>query len=183
MSTWLHWQADLLEAANLPNTRLNRSFLTAWERSEPTTCHRNPLWISHKERGSTNCRRDSITGKHAQNYLSIGSAKAAFAAQLHSGAFGNLLNAFHSGNPYSLHDVAADLVAIDLDYWPARKFAAQYANGQNPPAGTLNAPQALAGWQSLRRSINRGMPQTLDHAQRVNGQTLRTLSRARKVRV
>lgn len=47
--------------------------------------------------------------------------------------------------------------------------------------GTLDAPQALKGWQALRKSINKGMPATLAHSQRVNKATLRTLRRARKV--
>ena len=52
-----------------------------------------------------------------------------------------------------------------------------------PPSQNLKAPHALGGWKQLRKSINHGMPDTLAHSQHVNAATLRTLHRARKVRI
>lgn len=50
-------------------------------------------------------------------------------------------------------------------------------------SGSISAPHALKGWQALRKSINRGMPDTLSHSQRLSRATLRTLHRARKVKL
>ncbi len=58
--------------------------------------------------------------------------------------------------------------------------------GAIPPApvpGVLVAPDALKGWKALRKSINKGMPETLNRAQRVNRETLRIIGKIRKVKV
>ncbi len=72
-----------------------------------------------------------------------------------------------------------------LHHGPSIVF--KYA-GAAPSSGTgtgpnINAPQALGGWKALRKSVNKGMPGALDYSQHVTARTLRTLSRARKVRL
>lgn len=52
-----------------------------------------------------------------------------------------------------------------------------------PPGPGLDATQALKGWKALRKSVNKGMPQALNYAQRGNHAALRSLSRARKVKL
>lgn len=53
-----------------------------------------------------------------------------------------------------------------------------------PPAGPgLNAVQALSGWKALRKSINRGMPDAIRYSQRGTRAALRSLTRARKVKL
>jgi hypothetical protein len=53
-----------------------------------------------------------------------------------------------------------------------------------PPSGpNPNAPQALKGWKAIRKAVNRGMPSALTYSQRHTSAALRTLHRARKVRL
>lgn len=183
MSTWEGWQADLLAEADVPDTGQNRSFLTAWQKSQPTQCYRNPVVISHKQPGSTNCRKLPGGTKHAQNYLSLKSGKEAFGLQLNSGSYPWLLKALQSGDPYSIHGDVATVTAQDLTHWGSPKFAETYESRQNGPTGTLSAPHALGGWKSLRKSVNKGMPDAITYAKRQNTAALRSLSRARRVKV
>ncbi len=178
---WPTWAHDLLAAADLPTTRLNQSFLTAWGKSQPTNCRRNPLVISHHEPGSTACRKLPGGSNVAQNYLSITSATDAFAAQIK--AYEWLTKALESGDPYSMTGDAATAVAQNLSAWGSPGFAHSYTTATTTTGGILNAPQALKGWGDLRKSINRGMPKTLAHAQHVNKATLRSLRRSRKVKL
>lgn len=52
-----------------------------------------------------------------------------------------------------------------------------------PPPPTLKAPHALGGWKALRKSVNRGMPDALHYSQGLNTAALRSLARARRVRL
>jgi len=183
VSVWTGWQSDLLDQANVPDSRLNRSFLTAWQKSQPTNCRRNPLFISHKEPGSTNCRKSTTVNLTAQNYDSLNAGKRAFAAQLHSGKYPHLLAALKSGDPYKLTGTDAGDVGADLAAWGSERFAQQFVKRQTQPSGTLDAPQAMKGWQSIRKAVNRGMPAALGNAEHVTAASLRTLHRARKVRL
>jgi hypothetical protein len=59
----------------------------------------------------------------------------------------------------------------------------KYAGKVPSTKPAITTPQALKGWQSLRKSINRGMPSALDYSQHRTTAALRELRRARKVRV
>lgn len=50
-------------------------------------------------------------------------------------------------------------------------------------ASSLKAPQALKGWQALRKSVNKSMPSALRSSRKASTSALRSLSRARKVRL
>lgn len=56
------------------------------------------------------------------------------------------------------------------------------STGQPPPQ-TLNSPHALSGWKAIQKSINKELPTTLHLARKVNAATLRTINRARKVKL
>ena len=61
-----------------------------------------------------------------------------------------------------------------------------YAGTTNPDAPTgpgVNAPQALKGWKAIRKGWNTTLPHSISYMQRNNKAALRSLSRARKVRL
>jgi hypothetical protein len=51
------------------------------------------------------------------------------------------------------------------------------------PGGPIKAPKAHGGWTDVRKSVNRHMPAGLRRSQRKTRAALRTLSRARRVRL
>ena len=60
----------------------------------------------------------------------------------------------------------------------------QYQQQQQQTGGQgFKATQALHGWKALRKAVNRKMPEALDYSQHVTAAALRTLHRARKVRL
>lgn len=187
MSVWPGWQGDILDAANLPNNQPARNFLADWHTHQGGNCQDNPLMASRKASGSTDC----VTlpgGHHAQNYTSPNQAASTTAAQLTSGNYPHLLEAFKAETwwqPGFAPDIYADLVT-----WGATRFAAWYKNffGANfgsggPPSRNISAPAALGGWKAIRKTVNRDMPQVLNDSQRKRRAALRHLSRARKVRL
>lgn len=186
MATWAGWQGDLIAAANLPDTSDVHTFLNDWGDSEKTGCTNNPVVISRVTATSTKCKQLTTT-RTAQNYPSSAVGAAAFAAQLGSGNFPALAAALRSGHPYqvpSQHDVIGDLIT-----WGAVTFAYELQQNYGPPqgggggGGGPNAPRAHKGWRSMRQSFNHKMPASLHASQRSGRAALRTLQRARKVRL
>jgi len=185
VATWQGWQTDLLKAAGLPTSADNRTFLTDWGAAEKTNCTNNPVVISFKARGSTNCKPLTNT-RTAQNYQNHGQAGSAFSNQLHSGNFPHLLGALRDGTPFSVpspHDVIADLIV-----WGAVNYAFQleqnYGPGQPPPpsgGGGVHDSHALNGWNDLRHVVNHDMRPALLYSQRTTAAALRRLGHARKV--
>ncbi len=183
MSVWKGWQADFLtHTKGVPNTTHNRRFLTEWHDHAETNCRNNPIDLSAVFSFSKNCHALGGRNPQAQSYPTHPDAVAAFYTQVRDGNYPHLLHALASGNPYALDHDAVVALAGDLGEWGSGTFSSWYEDQQTQPVLTLKAPQALAGWKALRKSVNRGMPNALAHSHRVNKGTLRTLHRARKVR-
>lgn len=182
MTTWSGWDADFLAAASLPNTAGNRRFLDSWAaNANSPNCGNNPIDLTHKEPGSSNCGGTNLAGDHVQRYTSHTWARTAFNTQIHSASYADLLAALRSGNPYAIKSPGP--VSTDLGTWGSTNFANVYlADAQSGPPGTIKAPHALSGWKALRKSVNQGMPRALNQSQKARHAALRSLSRAHKVR-
>ena len=55
-------------------------------------------------------------------------------------------------------------------------------SGGGPTDTTVKSPHAQEGWQDMQKSLSRKLPAALNHSGKLHTATLRTLSRARKVR-
>jgi len=187
MAAWSGWITDLLAAAKLPYTQGNQTWMGDWHNSADSNCKNNPVDISRGATGATNCHK--LTGtRTAKNYRSHGSAQTAFNGQLRSGNFPHLLAALKSGDPYGVAKPAD--VITDLEKWGSLTFAFELTqnygppHGQPPPpSGNIKAPQVHTGWRDLQHSFNSHMRQELDQAHRTTNAALRTLQKARKVRL
>lgn len=187
MATWSGWIQQFLSAAGLPNTDGNRTFLSDWAAHADSSCKNNPIDLSRSMSGSSNCHTLTSTRK-AQNYTSHTQAANAFKAELDSGTFGQLLAGFKSGDPFTiakLPDVLGDLLT-----WGSSQFESYLENefgvtpsGSGLGGGNASSPKAHHGWQDLRRSLNHNMPGALRASQRNTAAALRSLSKARKVRL
>ena len=184
MAAWAGWEAEFLKAAGLPLTTSNEAFLNQWNTYDNTNCRNNPIDLSRRMPGSTSCA-GLPSGRQARNYTSHAQAASAFAAQLKSGAFPNLLAALRSGQPYEVKDPAK--VAQDLGKWGSGIFQQAYMNSVTTTSSgggsSPNAPRAHGGWQDLRHSINRKMPRALNGAASLNQAALRAVSRGHKVKL
>lgn len=183
MGAWSGWQDDLRKAAGLPDTPDNSTFLADWHASADSNCGNNPVDISYKSRGSSNCKR-LTSARTAQKYPSHSAAAQAFGSELHSGTFPHLLAALHSGNPYDVpspHDVIADLIK-----WGSETFAFELQQNYGPPhgggGGGVNAPHLHKGWNDFRHTVNKRLPATVHSIAKYNRAALQNLSHARRVR-
>jgi hypothetical protein len=183
MSVWAGWQHQLLNAAGVPTGGDNDAFMTDWHQHATTNCTNNPVDISRNISGASACKLTSNPNRRARNYASHDQAAGQFNAQLRSGSFPHLLAALESGSPYN--PTGSDKVGADLIAWGSAKFAAAYGAEINAQigGGVLRGPHALGGWKALRKSINKGMPEALGYSQHVTTRTLRSLAKARKVRL
>jgi hypothetical protein len=101
VSTWAGWEADLLTHAGIPNTANNRRFLDDWHSHAETNCKNNPIDLSVRSAGATNCHTLPAVTARAQNYSTTGNAVHAFDVQIHQNAYQHLLAALLTGNPYT----------------------------------------------------------------------------------
>lgn len=65
---------------------------------------------------------------------------------------------------------------------PTWVFVAPASSGGGGPQ-TPNAPHALGGWKAIRHAINKALPEALNASQKSRRAALRSLSKARKVRL
>ena len=56
-------------------------------------------------------------------------------------------------------------------------------SGGGSGSQTVNAPRALKGWKAVRKAWNRKLPATINYATHGNDAALRSLHKARKVRL
>jgi hypothetical protein len=59
----------------------------------------------------------------------------------------------------------------------------EFAGKPPGPGGPIKAPKAHGGWSDVRKSVNHRMPKSLRHSQRKTRAALRSLQRARRVRL
>jgi hypothetical protein len=66
-------------------------------------------------------------------------------------------------------------------------FAYSGKTKPQPPSGggpqNINAPKALHGWKSLRKSVNKSWPKALNYMEHGNNAALRSLGRSPKVKL
>jgi hypothetical protein len=147
--TWSGWVKDFIGGLGIPDTAADFDFLAQWSASDAGGCNNNPVLASHKEAGSTNCQRLNSLNT-AQAYDSHADAIAATKAQLNSGAYPNLHDALHSGDPYGYPNPNG--VALDLQKWGTTGASQWYADKTGAGQGVGGTPstghvtQAWSRW-------------------------------------
>ncbi len=182
MSVWSGWQADLLTHAGLPNTSSNRQFLSDWHSHAQTNCHDNPIDLSVKSAGSSNCHTLPGINARAQNYSTTGNAVHAFTVQIHQAAYAHLLAALKTGNPFTASGTG--LASQDLTKWGSQGFAQWYFNqtANAPGRGGGYKPTSTKAWGSVQKSVNHGLPTMLRRVGALNKATATELRKRRRVR-
>lgn len=183
MSVWTGWQADLLNAAGFPNSAANRTFLSAWHQHATSNCTRNPVDIS-KQTGSWTACKHLDAGRTANNYGNQKSAEDAFKGQVFGSEYLSLNEGFFNS---SLDASDADPgVIAEIRVWGSAAFAdflQKQAAGAGGGGAGVNAPGIHKGWSELRKSISPGLTGAVREASKMSTASLRSLSRARKVRL
>lgn len=188
MTIWTGWEDQFLAAAGVKQTAANRRFLDDWHTHAQTNCTNNPVDLSAKEPGSSNCGALLPGPGPAQRYAAHTDAARAFATQIHRASAKPILDALKTGNPYTVSNPAD--VGAALTTWGSQTFERPYLNETvgppgkpppKPPPRQLKAPQALGGWKDLQRTVNHHMPDTLRESARNRDRALRQVARARKV--
>jgi hypothetical protein len=178
--TWNGWQNSLIVDAQIPITDANKNLLGMMNSFAPQTCLNNPVGISHTAQGTTNCTKVTVT-RYAQNYTSHSQAVSAFTAQLKSGNYPNLLDAFNSGDPFGVSN--PDKVAADLVNWETGVGDA-YLSAVGESSAAVGTPAGVhKGWADVRRTINHNAPASLDKSDKAIAAALRHLNHARKVKL
>ena len=186
MSVWGGWEADLLTHSGIPNTANNRRFLDDWHSHAETNCRRNPVDLSVKSAGASNCHSLPGVTARAQNYSTTGNAVHAWDTQIHQSGYKALLAAMMTGDPYTASNTGQ--ASQDLTAWGSQTFAHTYFNetggapGRGGGGGTVRAPHALNAWADLRTTMNRGLPSMLRTVSKLNRQTSRQIARKRRVK-
>lgn len=160
------------------NTSGNLKFLTEWHSHEKTSCTNNPVSASKVWLAASLCH-----GGPKRNYRTRSDGAQATAAQLKEPRFSAIYDALKSGHPFHVADNQAVVSALEL--WGSAGFAAQYAT-QGAPAPAKQspvAPQALKGWSDIQRTVGRGLPAALHQSDTSIRRALRSLGRARKVKL
>ena len=182
MSVWNGWQADLLSHAGIPNTAGNRKFLSDWHAHAETNCRDNPIDLSVRSAGASNCHALPGINARAQNYSTTGNAVHAFDVQIHQNAYRHLLSAMLTGNPYTAS--GSGLAGQDLTAWGSQGFAQFYFNATAAAPGRSGGykPTSTKAWSSVQRSVNHGLPTMLRRTGALNKSTSQLLRRKRRVR-
>lgn len=183
MSVWSGWQADLLAAAKFPNSTANRDFLTAWHQHATSNCTRNPVDIS-KQTGQWTACKHLDPGRTANNYGSQKAAADAFAGQVYGTEFLGL-NAGFFNNSLSVATASKQVIA-EIALWGSADFAAfltQQSANAGGGGGSTKSPGIHKGWTELRKSVGANLPNAFRDSDRMTRAALRSLSRARKVRL
>lgn len=186
MSTWSGWQNQLLDAANIIVTPPNRDLLTLWAKNAHTNCASNPIDLSHKVTGSTQCATLPGIFTHAMNYTTHAHAATAFSDEIHASFAKALLDAMNSGNPYQVkntNDVASVFVS-----WGTDKMLNVYLNavaGQGTGSGSgssTRAPHTHSGYHDLQHVMQKHLPDSLRKSGKLTDAALRSLSHGHKVK-
>jgi len=181
-STWQGWEKELLKFLQLPTTAANVQFLRDWNARKHSDCNNNPIDLTYDSGNATNCQR-SYRASHPwyQSYKRPGDAMAACSSQFIVVGYDALAAALQSGDPYGVDYFAR--VEKDLSRWGADGFAVWYYNEAQRQQTQLTAAHLHKGWAHLQHTFNRGMPKSLKHGHRAVEAGLRSIHRARKVRL
>lgn len=187
MGTWTGWQNQFLNAAGIIETPPNRDLLTSWAKNAHSSCGNNPIDLSHKLTGATKCANNTGINPTTWKYTSHTQAANAFKAEIHASWAAALLKAMNTGNPYQVsyyNDVGSVFVS-----WGSDKMlnvylaAATGSQPSNPPPITGGNTGVHKGWHSVQQSLNHKWPSALNRAERELRVALRSVSKARKVRL
>lgn len=187
MSTWSGWIIQFLNRANILNTPPIQTFMSQWAAHSPGSCKNNPVILSTKVSGSSNCGATVAGFGRTQNYGTHAEAAHAFSIQMHTAWVKPLLDALNTGNPFQIGD-RSKVVAV-LRRWGDEGFADWYANATTDGttggsgSGGGKAGAAHSGWTDLRHTVNHNMPKALKTSQHNVHAALRALSKGRKVRL
>lgn len=185
MSTWSGWEDQFLKVAGLPTTAANRRFLDEWAAHAETNCTNNPIDLTHKLSGSTNCGSLPALTLKTQHYTSHAQAAQAFLAEIDGTNLRQLRAALESGDPFTVNNTG--VVSEQIDFWGSTTFAKFYFNetgsapGRGGSSSQFEDSHALAGWADIRHSVNHNMPAALRSSQKMTAAALRRVGRARKV--
>jgi len=158
--------------------------MTGWSAANPTNCKNNPVNISWPLPGSTNCEPLGIRALNMQNYTTHAQGASAFDQQLRQDNYTHLIAALSYGHPYDLADADAKNVVADLIRWGSPEFSNAYAQQTYASTGTgIKAPKLHGGWADLRHSFNHVMPASIQASEKQTNAALRTLQKARRVKL
>jgi hypothetical protein len=186
MATWSGWQNEFLNRANIIVTPPNRDLLDSWAKNAHTDCTNNPIDLSHQLAGATNCGTLPGIFAHAKHYTSHAQAATAFNDEIHAAFARALLDAMNTGNPYQVSN-ASDVGSVFVS-WGSDKMLNVYLNAAAaggpgaPPPGGSGSTDIHHGWNSVRRSLNKNWPHSLNTSERNVHAALRSLSHSRKVK-
>jgi hypothetical protein len=183
--TWSGWEAQFLNRAGIIVTPPNMSFLDSWARNAETACANNPIDLSHKLTGSSDCHALPGIVPKAQRYGTHAEAATAFRDEVHASWAAALLHALNTGNAYQVSNPGP--VAEAIATWGSVTFARVYlaaaqkgGPGSGPAAGA--GSDIHHGWTSVRRSLNRTWGRELKDSRRNVRAALRAVGRGGKVR-
>lgn len=177
MSAWSGWAGQLLTLLGFKNTQNDLDFLDLWHTDTSDLGKDNPIDATEAWAGST-----VVNDAGIRNYPTRSAGLHATAKQLHQPEYAAVLAALKSGNPYTVNDPAK--VTDELKTWGSVTFADAYTSlTQTPPPKQITAPRAHKGWADMRKSINHHWPAALAASEHQIAVALRSLSRARKVRL
>lgn len=193
---WNGWEEDVLAAGGWPSSSENVLFMQEWGARERSACSFNPLNTTLRLGGSRNCVQTQTAGVWVQAYTGTRQGTAATLTTLSGPLYPNIRAALASGDPYSYPGSQA--VAADLRTWGSTSFADFYLTqtvtgrvvsppGQGVPPGGLSAgvlgvqASGHRGYQDLRWTLAKHLPNQLTRSQRAGAATLRALARRSKV--
>lgn len=192
MPTWTGWQNQFLNRAGIIVTPPNRQLLTSWAANAHTSCANNPIDLSHKLTGTSDCAKLPGIFPQAQRYTSHAQAATAFRDEIRQSFAGVLLRAMNTGNPYQVpyaNDVASVFVS-----WGTDKMLNVYLAGEpgtggagggggGGGAGAGDGASVHKGWHDLRTTVNHKMPGHVASSHKMTQAALRKLSHIRRVRI
>lgn len=183
MSVWSGWQADLLNAGKFPNSSANRAFLTAWHNHATSNCALNPVDIS-KQTGKWTACKHLDAGRTANNYGDQQSAEDAFKDQIRGTEYLALPTGLFNSSLDPTNTSPA--VIAEIRVWGSARFA-DYLSGQaaTGSGGGIGGKSVgiHRGWTDLRNSVNQNLPGAFRDSQKLSAQALRSLAKARKVKL
>lgn len=179
-----YWQHIFLKTAGLPVTVYNVNFLTRWAAAGGANgCDHNMLQLSHREPGSTRCKR-LANGKFSRNYTDTQSAANAFADQLTISAYPTLRKGLAAGDPFSRANPSG--VALDLQKWGAVQWQKVYAqkvglpDASNPGKPVPKSKNVGGAWTHLSKVLARDGHKTIVELRRATAALNRIDRRLRR---
>ena len=173
MAAWTGWEQSVLFRLGVPNTEANVRFLSDWHPFEESKCANNPLNVTTRMTGSTDCVQTKTPTVWVQAYRSEDQGAQATADFFRYPNYVAIVAALKGGNPYTFGVPQA--VANAITTWGTPKYAAAYLAavgaepkptpppGTTPPGAAKASPdmQVGAAWNRLMRTLSVYTPHQL----------------------